>query len=83
MIEHLLLNDLSLRSMLRKKEITFAGNKTLKIYGTLHCRSGKRMKKENRLFFADEAEALALGYRPCGHCMKAAYTFWKLTHGPL
>lgn len=83
MIEHLLLNDLSLRSLLRRKEITFAGNKTLKIYGTLHCRSGKRMKKKNRLFFSDEAEALAMGYRPCGHCMKASYTSWKLTHGPL
>lgn len=83
MVEHLSLNDFSLRCLLKKKEITFAGNKTLKIYGTLYCRSGKRMKKENRLFFSNEAEALALGYRPCGHCMKAAYTVWKRTHGPL
>lgn len=83
MVEHLSLNDFSLRGLLRKKEITFAGNKTLKIYGTLHCRSGKRMKKENRLFFSNEAEAIALGYRPCGHCMKVAYTVWKRTNGSL
>lgn len=83
MVEHLFINSRCLKGMLRRKEITFAGNKMLKIYGTLYCRSGKRMKKENRLFFSNEAEALALGYRPCGHCMKATYTVWKRTHGSL
>jgi methylphosphotriester-DNA--protein-cysteine methyltransferase len=28
------------------------------------------MKKENRVFFEDEAEAINHGFRPCGNCMK-------------
>jgi methylphosphotriester-DNA--protein-cysteine methyltransferase len=35
------------------------------------------MKRGERVFFADASEALALGYRPCGHCMKDAYAQWK------
>lgn len=35
------------------------------------------MKVENRVFFKDETEALANGYRPCGHCMKNKYAIWK------
>ncbi|MCH5684590.1 hypothetical protein LWM68_10115 [Niabella sp. W65] len=31
------------------------------------------MKRTNRVFFYSEEEALLNGYRPCGHCMKAAY----------
>lgn len=49
----------------------------LKIYGTLDCGSGKRLKLENRIFFKTEADAISLGYRPCGHCMKAAYKSWR------
>jgi methylphosphotriester-DNA--protein-cysteine methyltransferase len=61
----------------REGTITFAGNKRLKIYGTLQCASGKKMKVENRVFFSDKNETEALGYRPCGHCMKAGYLKWK------
>lgn len=60
-----------------KEEITLAGNRQLKIYGTLQCRSGKRMKIENRVFFVSEKEAITHGYRPCGHCMKGKYQKWK------
>ena len=66
-----------LKILLDKNEITFAGNLKLKIYGTLDCASGKRMKVQNRVFFSSEAEALGLGYRPCGHCMSNAYKKWK------
>nr|WP_317126867.1 Ada metal-binding domain-containing protein [Chryseobacterium bernardetii] len=38
------------------------------------------MKKENRVFFTDESEALQNGYRPCGHCMKESYRQWKLQY---
>ncbi|WP_343635955.1 Ada metal-binding domain-containing protein [Fluviicola sp.] len=55
----------------------FGGNKTLKIYGTLACTSGKRMKRENRVFFSDEQEAISTGFRPCGHCLKKEYLTWK------
>jgi len=66
----------SLASLIRKGEIKFAGNVRLKIYGTLRCASGKRMKKENRVFFKNESEAIQLGFRPCGSCMREAYLRW-------
>lgn len=59
----------SLSSLIRSKQIVFGGYKKAKIYGLLNCSSGKRMKVENRVFFSDEAEALANGYRPCGNCL--------------
>ncbi|MBS1530000.1 MAG: metal-binding protein [Bacteroidetes bacterium] len=62
-----------LKQLVGSGEITFAGNKKLKIYGLLNCSSGKRMNAGNRVFFRSEAEAISLGYRPCGHCMRAAY----------
>jgi len=57
--------------------ITLAGNARLKIYGLLSCRSGKRMHQRNRVFFANEKEALQSGYRPCGNCLSAGYAKWK------
>lgn len=73
-------NDISSRILFRKiknKQIALAGNKKLKIYGTLTCISGKRMKKENRAFFFSEEEAKTSGYRPCGNCLKRKYNDWK------
>jgi methylphosphotriester-DNA--protein-cysteine methyltransferase len=69
-IKHLL-------SKIKTHEISVAGNKKLKIYGTFSCRSGKRMKVEHRVFFKDIQEAESLGYRPCGHCMRVSYKNWK------
>ncbi|RFZ82155.1 metal-binding protein [Mucilaginibacter terrenus] len=68
-----------IRQLLGSKQIELAGNRKLKIYGTLSCASGKRMKAENRVFFKDELEAVANGYRPCGHCLRAAYHAWRRT----
>jgi len=62
---------------IRAGEITLGGNRLLKIYGTLNCASGKRMKLANRVFFKDETEAVQAGYRPCGHCMRIQYQAWK------
>jgi methylphosphotriester-DNA--protein-cysteine methyltransferase len=31
----------------------------------------------HRVFFADEATAIAAGYRPCGACMRREYAAWK------
>lgn len=78
MVKHLQLSPIELRRGIRLNEIKLAGNSKLKIYGTLHCPSGKRMKKENRVFFKSEKEATAEGFRPCGHCMKEAYLLWKV-----
>ena len=70
MWRHDRLADAELFRLLRKGEITYAGNRRLKIYGRLDCWSGQRMRRVNRVFFVDEAEAVTAGYRPCGHCMR-------------
>jgi methylphosphotriester-DNA--protein-cysteine methyltransferase len=77
MILHSKIRDTDLREKIKQKSICFGGNRKLKIYGTLQCSSGKRMKIENRVFFATESEATQNGYRPCGHCMKKEYQKWK------
>lgn len=66
-----------LKQLIGEGLISYAGNRKLKIFGTLDCASGKRMKTENRVFFASAAEAVRNGYRPCGHCCQAAYRSWK------
>ena len=66
-----------LKALIGNSEIVFGGNKALKIYGLLTCKSGKRMKTQNRVFFASENEAIAKGYRPCGNCMREKYQEWK------
>ena len=76
MIFHKDVSDRELASFLKNKTITLAGNKKLKIYGTLTCKSGKRMKMENRVFFESEYEAVELGYRPCGHCLRLQCEKW-------
>jgi methylphosphotriester-DNA--protein-cysteine methyltransferase len=73
MIRHTEIDNKSLISKIRRGEIWFGGNRVLKIYGKLSCASGKRMKKENRVFFNSKEEALHAGFRPCGHCMKDEY----------
>ncbi|SEW39131.1 Ada metal-binding domain-containing protein [Chitinophaga arvensicola] len=75
------LHWLQLGRLIHQEKITLGGNQSLKIYGTLSCYSGKRMKNANRVFFADEAEAIRNGYRPCAHCRRAAYLNWKLIAG--
>lgn len=77
MIYHNKISDSALRIQFKKGEICFGGNRKLKIYGTLKCSSGKRMKRENRVFFLSENEAKKSGFRPCGHCMKPEYLKWK------
>ena len=66
-----------LAGLIRAHVIQFAGNRKLKIYGSLSCGSGKRMKIINRIFFAGEQEAIDNGYRPCGHCLRNKYLLWR------
>lgn len=83
MVTHLVLGTTSfsrlrqLKILINKEEIQLGGNANLKIYGTLNCKSGKRLKVKNRVFFATEKEAIEAGYRPCGHCMRTKYQIWK------
>ncbi len=77
MILHIDISDIFLRKKIQQKNILFGGNRKLKIYGTLQCKSGKRMKRENRVFFSSEQKAKNNGFRPCGHCMRNDYKIWK------
>ena len=77
MIRHVEISNRDLKAMIKHQEICFGGNQKLKIFGTLHCMSGKRMKRENRVFFVSKTEAMGNGYRPCGHCLKERYQKWK------
>ena len=59
------------------------GHSRQRVYGRLDCpvalsliRRG-RNRREYRVFFASEADAVAAGYRPCGACMRAEYAAWK------
>lgn len=80
-IDHDRLTNSQVFKLLHRGVIRFAGNKKLKIYGTLHCKQGKKMKRENRTFFTTEESAINLGYRPCGKCMKEKYNLWKREKG--
>lgn len=77
MIWHSEISAGDVRSKIRQQKITFGGNTRLNIYGTLNCKSGKKIKVQNRIFFSSEKEALSKGFRPCGHCMKQKYQKWK------
>ena len=69
-------------TVLSKVPGTLGGNKKLKIYGKLDCKSALNWLKkgyyvDNRVFFESEEVAQKLGYRPCGVCMKKEYKLWK------
>ncbi|MDB5306885.1 MAG: hypothetical protein JWO38_1087 [Gemmataceae bacterium] len=61
---------------------TLGGNSRECIYGRLDCPAalaalaGGNVYAQHRVFFADEAAAIAAGYRPCGRCLRARYTLW-------
>ena len=77
MIDHESLSQGQLIGAIKRGEITYGGGKKAKIYGLLTCKAGKRGLKKHRVFFKDESEALAAGYRPCGCCMWPKYKAWK------
>jgi hypothetical protein len=62
---------------------SLGGNGQMKIYGQLNCASAMRAVaagttyQRHRVFFADEATAIAAGYRPCGKCMREQYRAWR------
>jgi Metal binding domain of Ada len=65
----------------------FGGNTRAKIYGRLDCPTALRAIKRGqtyeryRVFFADEASAIAAGFRPCAACMRDAYNKWRAGPG--
>ena len=60
----------------------FGGHRRLKGYGRLDCPSALRWiarghYASHRVLFADEATAIAAGYRPCARCLPERYALWK------
>ncbi|MBS1885908.1 MAG: metal-binding protein [Actinobacteria bacterium] len=63
---------------------TLGGHRRSRIYGRLGCPSAARALTRggylaDRVFFADEPNAIAAGYRPCAVCMAAEYRAWRAT----
>jgi methylphosphotriester-DNA--protein-cysteine methyltransferase len=61
---------------------TLGGHHKQRLYGRLDCPTALRYVakgtyQKNRVFFADEATAIAAGYRPCSRCMPLQYARWK------
>ncbi|MBO1016443.1 metal-binding protein [Achromobacter sp. SD115] len=62
----------------------FGGHRGGKLYGRLDCRAALQAIARGgyvkyRVFFSDEAVAIAAGYRPCAVCMPQAHAIWKST----
>lgn len=58
------------------------GHRAGRLYGRLDCPSALRAIARggyvrNRVFFADEATAVAAGYRPCAVCLPDEHARWK------
>ena len=63
----------------------FGGHRGSKLYGRLDCPSALRAIArggfvKHRVFFLDEATAIAAGYRPCAICLPTKYAEWKEEH---
>jgi len=61
----------------------FGGHARQRIYGSLDCRAAARALakgdtyRRHRVFFADEANAIGAGYRPCAVCLPTQYRVWR------
>jgi hypothetical protein len=63
---------------------TLGGHRRSRVYGRLACPSAARALARggyaaHRVFFADEATAVAAGHRPCAVCLPEAYARWRAT----
>ena len=61
---------------------TLGGHRKRRLYGRLDCRAALQALArdgyfKNRVFFLNERDARAAGYRPCAVCLPAEYAQWK------
>jgi hypothetical protein len=61
---------------------SLGGHRRGRLYGRLDCRAALQAIARGgyvryRVFFLDEATAVAAGYRPCAVCLPAQYAAWK------
>jgi methylphosphotriester-DNA--protein-cysteine methyltransferase len=66
----------------RKRWGTLGGHRGTRIYGRLDCPSALRAIARGgyvsqRVFFLDERQARAAGYRPCAVCLPEKYRSWR------
>ena len=64
---------------------TLGGHRRGKLYGRLDCRAALQAIArggyvKQRVFFPNEATAIAAGYRPCATCLPKEYAAWKKAH---
>ena len=57
------------------------GHRGQRIYGKLDCRAANQAIRrggyvKQRVFFLDEATAVAAGFRPCAVCLPLEYRAW-------
>lgn len=62
---------------------TLGGYRKERRYGRLDCKLARRALRhggqyaQQRVFFKDEATAIAAGYHPCASCMPEEHKAWK------
>ena len=61
---------------------TLGGHRKSRLYGRLDCRAALQALArggyaKDRVFFLNERDARAAGYRPCAVCLPAEYAQWK------
>ena len=56
---------------LARSGLRYEGVRSTKIFCFPTCYHGRRVREGNFVFFHDEAEARAAGYRPCKDCRPA------------
>jgi len=66
---------------------SLGGHRARKLYGLFSCPSALQAIArggyvKNRVFFRDEATAVAAGYRPCAVCLPEKYAAWKAAQAP-
>jgi hypothetical protein len=64
------------------------GHARTRVYGRMDCPVALSLLRRgfgprHRVFFADEAVAIAAGFRPCGACLREKYREWKRTGAPV
>ena len=74
------------KTYLSEEKGEYGGNRETHVYGSLtDCPAARRALSmetrdhyiKNRVFFKDEATALAAGFRPCGSCQREKYKHYK------
>ena len=66
---------------------SLGGHRRSRIYGRLDCRAALQAIArggylQHRVFFRDEATAVAAGYRPCAVCLPEKYAAWRKRRSP-